>query len=114
MADEVRKCKLDPIPRENLIRVVNQNLNRDDCECIKWTALPRATRIKPPPEAIAIVVDVTTSQGAIHITNDDGLYIDMVGTEFAGHLVLVPWYNSWSLRGSGTIEVGYVIVKERL
>ncbi|KAJ5789057.1 uncharacterized protein N7518_006068 [Penicillium psychrosexuale] len=110
MIDQVRKYKLDPIPRGNLTGVVNRNLNRDDCENIEWTALPKATRMKPPPKAIAVIVDVIESQGAIHITDDDGSYIDMVGTEFAGHLVLVPWDKSWFLRGSGSIEVGYVIV----
>jgi hypothetical protein len=87
-------------------------LNRDDCENIEWTALPKATRIKPSLNAIAVVVDVIERQGAIHITNDEGSYIDMVGTEFAGHMVLVPWDNSWFLRVSGSIEVGYVLVKD--
>lgn len=69
--------------------------------------------MKPPPTVVAVIVDVTNSQGAIHITNDDGTYIDMVGTEFAGYLVVVPWKCDWRLRGSGSIEVGYVLGKER-
>ena len=69
--------------------------------------------MKPPPKSVAVVVDLIESHGAIHITNDNGVYIDMVGTEFAGHLVLVPWDNSWFLRGSGSIEVGYVLGKDR-
>lgn len=56
-----------------------------------------------------MVVDVTERQGAIHITKDDGAYIDMVGTECAENLVVIPWDIGWSLRKAGSIEVGYVM-----
>ncbi|PWY96014.1 hypothetical protein BO94DRAFT_454775, partial [Aspergillus sclerotioniger CBS 115572] len=82
------------------------------CESIEWTTLPRRTRIKPPSTAVAVIVDVIHNQGAIHITDDDRTYIDMVGTEFAGHLVVVRWNRNLWLRGSGHIEVGYVLAKE--
>lgn len=111
MGEEVPKYRLDPIPRTDLMQIVNQNLKCDDCERIEWTVLPKATRIKPPPKSIAIIVDVIQSQGAIHITRENGAYLDMVGTEFAGHLVIVPWDSTWYLRGSGSIEVGYAIGK---
>jgi hypothetical protein len=68
--------------------------------------------MKPPPSTTAVVVDITESHGAIHITKENGEYVDMVGTECAGNLVVVPWDSSWCLRGSGLIEVGYVIGKD--
>lgn len=113
MSDEIEKYKLGSVPRESLLEVVSEKINDDRCESIEWITPPKASRMKPPSTVVAVIVDVTNKQGAIHITNDDGTYIDMVGTEFAGYFVVVPWRYDWRLRGSGSIEVGYVLRKER-
>jgi hypothetical protein len=68
--------------------------------------------MKPPLSTTTVVVDIIESHGAIHITKENGEYIDIVSTEYAGNLVIIPWDSSWCLRGSGLIKVRYVIGKD--
>lgn len=58
---------------------------------------------------MAIVVDATCKRGAIRIfEKGSGEFIDGVGTEEEGHLVIIPWNESWRLRASGVVTVGYI------
>lgn len=59
---------------------------------------------------MAVVVNVGGNQGAVHIfeKNDDS-YVDTVGTEETGYVVVVPWGNDWWFRVSGSLQVGYAI-----
>ncbi|QSS66929.1 hypothetical protein I7I51_03141 [Histoplasma capsulatum] len=69
-----------------------------------------ATRIDPPQNSVAVVVDVVESQGAIRIfERKDDSYVNGVGTEEAGHMVIVPWNSGWWFRVSGSIRVGYAV-----
>ena len=62
---------------------------------------------------MAVVVDVVNNQGAIRIfekENDE--YVNGVGTEEAGSLVIIPWDSNWRSRVSGSLRIGYVVVKD--
>ncbi|KAI2376528.1 hypothetical protein LOY89_002677 [Ophidiomyces ophidiicola] len=66
----------------------------------------------PPKNTITIIVDIVHSQGAIRIfENGDDLYVDGVGTEDAGYMVIIPWNTSWWFRVSGSLRVGYAAGK---
>ncbi|EER43769.1 predicted protein [Histoplasma capsulatum H143] len=72
--------------------------------------IKKATRIDPPQNSVAVVVDVVESQGAIRIfERKDDSYVNGVGTEEAGHMVIVPWNSGWWFRVSGSIRVGYAV-----
>lgn len=84
-----------------------------DCESIIWKTPSKGTRIDPPANTVAVVVDVVDNRGAIRIFEKEGEeYVDGVGTEETGNLVIVPWESSWWFRVSGSIRTGYVVVKD--
>ena len=83
-----------------------------DCEPITWTTPSKGTRIDAPSNAVAVVIDVVESRGAIRIfEKESDEYVDGVGTEEAGNLVIVPWDNHWRFRVSGSLRVGYAVPK---
>jgi hypothetical protein len=61
---------------------------------------------------VAIVVDVRNSRGAINIhetqSND---WVDQVGTEETGKLVIVLWKSNWYYYSVGSLPVGYIVKK---
>jgi len=68
--------------------------------------------MNPPENTVVVVVDVRGNQGAIRIVDkSDNKYVDGVGTEEAGKLVMLPWNSSWWFYTIGSIRVGYVAKK---
>jgi hypothetical protein len=76
----------------------------------QWVEHQDRDEIRPPDDTIAIVVDVRDNQAAIRIfeTKDED-YIDGVGTEEAGKLVIVPWQSHWFYFCTGTPRVGHIV-----
>jgi len=61
---------------------------------------------------VAVVVDLVYNQGAIRVFEKAGdTYVNIVGTEEAGNLVIVPWESTWWFRVSGSLRVGYIKAK---
>lgn len=76
---------------------------------MSWANPPKGTRIFPPENTAAVVVDLTDSQGALRIFETEGdRFVDMVGMEEKGNQILVPWDTSWWLRVSGQLRIGYI------
>ena len=76
---------------------------------ILWTIPEKATRITPPEETVAIVIDLTDSQGALRIFEvETDKFVDMIGMDDQGNQVLVPWENQWWFRASGQLRIGYI------
>ncbi|KAJ5161041.1 hypothetical protein N7492_006433 [Penicillium capsulatum] len=68
----------------------------------------------PPQNAVAVVVDISSTGGAIKIgeasDNDLGVTaVGMVGTEDADGLVIVPWDSGWWYYTIGVITVRYIV-----
>lgn len=62
---------------------------------------------------MAVVVDVANNQGMIRFFDketDD--YVNGVGIEEAGNLVIVPWDSKWWAWVSGSLRIGYIVVKD--
>lgn len=80
-----------------------------ECHPIEWTTPSKATRIDPPPNTVAIIVNLVDGQGAIRIyEKENDTYVDIVGTEEAGNIVIIPWQSTWWFRLSGSLRVGHV------
>ncbi len=78
-----------------------------------WTTPSKATRIEPPPNTVAVIVDLVDDQGAIRMyEKESDTYVDMVGTEEAGNMVILPWQSTWWFRVSGSLRVGHVKLKD--
>ena len=86
---------------------VTQTL-RADCDQITWTNPAKGAEIHPPPETLAVIVDVVNNRGAMRIfEKEGGEYVDGVGLDDAGTLVIISWNSRWSLRASGVVRIGY-------
>jgi hypothetical protein len=61
---------------------------------------------------VAIVVDVRDNRGAINIhEKESNEFIDGVGIEEAGNLVIVTWDSNWYYWAVGTLRVAYIKLK---
>lgn len=69
--------------------------------------------MEPPDKTAAIVIDLRSNQGAIEIVDrQSDAYVDRVGTEEAGHTVMVTWKAEWWYYCLGTVRVGYIVAKD--
>lgn len=73
---------------------------------------PKRTRMYPPDSTAAIVVDVRNGKGGVNIhKKESNGWVDMVGIEERGKLVIVPWDKSWFYYVVGSVQVGYMARK---
>lgn len=59
---------------------------------------------------MAIAVDIRSNKAAIRIyEKQSGDYIDGVGTEEHGMVVVVPWNSTWVYLCTGSPRVGHIL-----
>lgn len=76
---------------------------------ISWTTPPKGTQMEPTVKTLFVVVDVPKDKGAIRVfEKGTDKHIGTVGTENAGHMVIIPWDDNWWFRVSGSLSVGYI------
>lgn len=67
------------------------------------------TRMNPPENTVVVIVDVRSNQGAIQIADkQSNEYVDGVGTEAAGSLVMIPWKKDWWYYCMGSTRLAYI------
>jgi hypothetical protein len=82
-----------------------------DCDGLVWqtTSTPQI-KSSFPKNTIAVVVDVRQEAGALRIfDNTTGKYLDGVGTEEKGKMVMVTWETGWNYDTVGTVRFGYIL-----
>ncbi len=67
--------------------------------------------MNPPEHTVVVVVDVRSNQGAIQIMDNSKQYVDGVGTEEAGNLIMIPWKKEWWYYCIGTTRIAYICAK---
>jgi hypothetical protein len=87
--------------------------------CIECILVPGPTtevvyQTSPPPNTIAVIVDISASGGAMKVgeKSDNNLgvaAVGKVGTEDADALVIVPWNVDWWFYSIGTVGIQYVV-----
>jgi hypothetical protein len=66
-------------------------------------------RISPPADTVALVVNLVGNVGAIRIFETSSKkFVDMVGMEEAGKLIMIPWNSAWYISAAGSLPVGYI------
>lgn len=84
-----------------------------ECYPITWTTPSKATPIEPPPNTMAVIVNLVDDQGVVRMyKKESNIWVDTVGTEEAGYMVILPWQSTWWFRVSGSLRVGYVKLKD--
>lgn len=74
-----------------------------------WTLHGDLDMVEPTDNVVAVVVDMrNASSNCLHIYNSSDEFIDMVGTEFKGYLVIVPWATGLKFMCWGPCKVGLV------
>jgi len=83
-----------------------------DCETPRWTTPKKRETYNPPEGTVAIVVDIRNNIGGVNIhSRDSGDFVDMVGMEEHGNMVIVPWKSEWDYDCVGSPQVGYIVKK---
>lgn len=109
----VRKIRAKSSTDDGIVEECKEELRCGDCEPICWSTPSKGLQISPPPNTVAVVVDVVRNRGAIRIfEKEGGEYVDGVGTEEEGYRIIVPWQNTWWFRASGVVELGYIKGKD--
>ena len=86
MAKDVLKIRAKAGEYNELIQVYKNEVGCEDCKPISWSTPIKGTRIEPPTQIDAIIVDLVASQGAIRLFETaSGEYLDGAGTEEAGN-----------------------------
>ncbi|QSS64923.1 hypothetical protein I7I51_01998 [Histoplasma capsulatum] len=76
---------------------------------IEWITPTNNIRTSPPSSTLAVAVDIGSNAGAVRIHEaEGGKFVDGVGTEEAGHVVIVPWDGNWYYYTIGRIRLGYI------
>lgn len=85
--------------------------NCGDCDpTINWITPVRVRITTPPENTVVIIVDVRSSRGAIRIfRKSDSGFVDAIGMQQVGNLVIVPWNGDWNFSAVGSLPVGYVM-----
>lgn len=88
-------------------------MNCDQCSIIPGPTTEVPYKTLPPPNTIAVLVNISSDGGAIKIgeNSDNDLGVDavgMVGTNDADGLIIVPWDVRWWFYSIGSIEIKYV------
>jgi hypothetical protein len=79
---------------------------------ITWTSPSKGTRIYPPENTVAIIVNLVNNPGAIRIFRDESTYIDGVFIDDSDESrEIVLWKIGWWFRASGSPQVAYVAKK---
>jgi len=74
----------------------------------RWTDGEDTDRVYPDEDTTAIIIDMRdVVSSAVQIFTKDDEYIDMVGMDHKGYLVVVPWKSEWSYFCIGKCRVGY-------
>ena len=90
----------------------------DESAAIRKITVDIGEPIEPPAKTIAVIVDLTTTRGAVRfyvlgfdsLLNRDkatDLQIDGVYMENPRQ-TLIPWNNKWSFRVSGSPRIAYI------
>lgn len=64
---------------------------------------------QPPGNALAIVVDMrNATSNSVYIQDGNNEYLDMVGLDFKGHIVIVPWQQGLKFITYGECNIAVV------
>lgn len=99
--------------RSKLVSEIERKTGKQ-CENPVWETYGDLDTNEPAGDVVAIIVDVrkqSSSSGAVYIHNAEGEYLDMVGLDFKGYNVIVPWQTGLQFISYGRCRVG--IVKEK-
>ena len=83
----------------------------NDCDNPVWqtTSTPQI-KSKFPKNTIAVVVDVRQEVGVLRIfESTTGKYLDGVGTEEKGKMIMVTWETDWNYDTVGTVRLAYIL-----
>ena len=84
----------------------------DECEPIEWILPEKGSRVDPPREIVAIIVDFADSRGAFNIYDQGGGRIEKLGIEESGKRIIIPWRSTWWYYVAGSLRIGYVVPKQ--
>ncbi|KAK7937631.1 uncharacterized protein PG986_014499 [Apiospora aurea] len=81
---------------------------------IDWMEPPESAMHEPPENTVAIVIDLERERSAaVRVyPKGQGEPVGMVGSNYHGHMVIVPWNPDWEFRVTGSLRVCYAVVAQ--
>ncbi|KGM91614.1 uncharacterized protein PADG_12298 [Paracoccidioides brasiliensis Pb18] len=70
MVKEITKIRAKTSTDDELLKECKEEAECNTCDSITWTEPMKGTRIDPPPNTVAVVVDLIHTRGAIPSTRD--------------------------------------------
>jgi len=106
-----KKIKFQTASDPELLEACKKETGLSDCESPVWqtTSTPQI-RSNFPENTVAVVVDVRQEVGALRIfENATGKYLDGIGIEEKGNMVMVTWETGWNYDTVGIVRLGYIL-----
>ncbi|KAK3362397.1 hypothetical protein B0T25DRAFT_5554 [Lasiosphaeria hispida] len=83
------------------------------CKGLTWSAFGDLDVLQPSGDILAIVVDMrTASNNSLYIHDFNNDFIDKVGLDYKGSMVIVPWQEGLKFICYGSCDVGVVQAKQ--
>ncbi|KAK2734206.1 hypothetical protein CKAH01_18985 [Colletotrichum kahawae] len=79
------------------------------CSIPEWHNLPDLYSTEPSEQTVALLVDMRNTDGVIYIHESNDDYVDAVGSESEGHIVMIPWTAGLTFRCYGPCRIGYLM-----
>jgi len=103
------KTRLKVATDEELIDKCKQETKCDGCSLPEWISPPENRWMDPPDDTLVVVVDARSIQGAVQIVDKrEKEYVDWVGTEEVGNLVMIHWSTDWLYYCLGSVRLAYI------
>ncbi|KAE8554687.1 hypothetical protein EYB25_003228 [Talaromyces marneffei] len=108
MSQSIRKITIFALNNDEILETVKSEGIYDELATVRWITVHIGQETEPPDETIAVVVDLTTSRGAVRFYDKStdsqigGVYME------DSSQTLIPWDNHWWFRVSGSPRIAYI------
>ncbi|KAH8695684.1 hypothetical protein BGW36DRAFT_429545 [Talaromyces proteolyticus] len=109
MSQGVQKITISVSSDDEILGIVKSKGICDESATLRWIPVNIGDPTEPSSETAAVIVDLTTSRGALRIydKSTDSL-IGGVFMDVDSGRTMVPWSNSWCFRASGSPRLAYI------
>ncbi|KAK1470174.1 hypothetical protein CCUS01_06559 [Colletotrichum cuscutae] len=104
----LRKIRTKKLSDRKLKQLCETEIGKD-CSIPEWHDLPDLYSTEPPKHTVAVLFDMRNTDGVIYIHESNDDYVDAVGSESKGNIIIIPWTTGLTFRCYGLCRIGYLM-----
>jgi len=103
----MRKIRLKTTSDTTLVKRCEKEIG-GGCSAPEWKDHDDLDTVEPASDVVAIIVDMHDASGVLYIHDAADDYKDMIGMDFKGSMVVVPWARGLKFICYGPCRVGTI------